>query len=175
MTRSAEYIKGTKPLIRQFAYAYQNGRKFKQTDLGNHAYILYTYDEAGRLSQESDYEAGGKLWQKSIHHYKGNGKSISSTDVYEAGKQTPFMTSTFEYYPDNRLKKEIQTTNGSWFLTRELKYDENGHLIFESNQADGGAGVVRYYYRYKGDTLIADIVKVPDTGTEYHSYEIIAQ
>lgn len=146
IVRSVEYTERMKPLIMEFSFEYQAGHKVKKTNLRNHEFTVFTYDKLGRPIQELLYSVDKKPEEKKVHTYKGVNKNINYTDVYEAGKQTPFMRYAFEYYPNDLLKKEVQTIDSGWFLTREIKYDSNKHLIYESEQADGGVGLIRYYY-----------------------------
>ncbi len=173
--KRVEYTGGKEPFMLTYTFDYQAGRKTKRTDTRNREYTVYTYDKAGRLNGELLYDSRGRLEKKTVHVYNGNSKNISFTEEYDAGKSTPYMRSTFTYYPNGLLKKEVQTAGGSWFMTRDLKYDNNKHLIYEGNEADGGVGLVRYYYIYKGDVLVKDKVVIPATGTEYHVYEVKAQ
>jgi len=172
VVKSVEYIDGTEPLVMEFSYVYQAGRKVKQTDLRSHEFTVYTYDKSGRLIQEILYTAKKEIEEKKVHAYTQKGRNIIFTEAYDGKKLlTPYMRSTFEYYPNNLLKKEVQTVSGSWFSTRELQYDNKNHLIYEGEEADGGVGLVKHYYTYKGNVLVKDMVKVPDTGTAYYIYE----
>lgn len=171
IVRSVEYIKGSTPLIMMFSFEYKSEHKVKRTDLHTCEYTIYVYDKAGRLIQELLYTKTHQLREKKNFNYAGDSKTASNANVYEPGKPLPILHYDFEYYPDGLLKKEVQTAGGSWFMTRDFKYDSHKHLIYEGNEADGGVGLVRYYYYYNGDILTKDIVKVPDTSTEYHLYE----
>jgi hypothetical protein len=171
VVRYVEYTEGMKPFVQEFSFEYQAGHKVKMTNLGNHEFTVFNYDKVGRPIQELRCTANKKLYEKLIHTYKGTRKNVCYTDLFEAGKQAPLMRTTFEYYPNGLLKKEVRTVDGGWFQTREMKYDSSKNLVYESEQAQGGVGVVRYHYTYEGDTLVKDVVKVPDTGAEYHIYD----
>jgi len=166
-----EYVDGNKPFMRTFSYEYNAGHKVKMVDLGNSAFTIYMYDKSGRLTQEMDYSKTKKLLQKSVNVYQGNSKNIGYIDVYDEKGGIPFMRTTFEYYANGLKKKEVQTAGGAWNQTNEYKYDNNRNLIYESAIVDGGVGLVKYYYTYKKNTLVKDIIQVPDTGIEYHIYE----
>lgn len=170
-----EYNDGLKAIVSEFSYDYSLGKKIKKVDLRSREYTLYSYDKSGRLVQEITYNSAKKIQKKEIHTYKGVSKYIAYTDVYYPTEPTPIMRTEFQYYTNNMLKKAVQTTSDTWYQTNEYKYDTRGHLIFETAIVDGGVGLVKYYYTYNGDTLVKDVINVPDTGIEYHIYEINIQ
>jgi hypothetical protein len=110
------------------------------------------------------------LEQRRVNSYKDNGSLKILQESFNANENLAYSKTTYEYYPDGRLKHEVQTAGGSWFGTTEYKYDRSKHLIYTAAQVDGGVGWVKTYFFYQDGLLVRDIVKVPDTGTEYHSY-----
>lgn len=173
--KSVQYIDHQKPLCEAFSFEYANGHKTKKVktlcDGKGYQLTISTYDKQGRLVQETDYDSKNQLIEKRINTYQGNSNNISSTAYFNGKEKDAYMKSDFEYYPDNLLKKETQTVGGSWNSTNNYKYDSSKHLIYEDAEVDGGVGVVKSYYTYKNNILVKDVVKVPDTGTEYHLYE----
>jgi hypothetical protein len=172
--KSIEYNK-IGSLCQLFDYEYKNGLKIKKTSKacnGNrYSTTLYIFDKSGRVIQENDYDDKQKLQSKKVNTYIGSNKNLTSSENYGGNEKRPYSTSTFEYFLNGLLKKETQTAGGSWYKTNNYKYDSNKNLIYEDGEVDGGVGLVRYYYTYNNNILIKDVVKMPDTGTEYHIYE----
>ncbi|WP_114937992.1 hypothetical protein [Mucilaginibacter endophyticus] len=173
--KSVQYVDHQKPLCEIFSFEYANGHKSKKVKTfcegKGYQLTVYTYDKQNRLVQEVDYESKNQLVEKRVNTYQGSGNNISSTAYFNGKEKDAYMKSGFEYYHDNLLKKEIQTVGGSWNCTNNYKYDSNKNLIYEDAEVDGGVGVVKYYYTYQNNILVKDVVKIPDTGTEYHLYE----
>lgn len=164
-------------ICENFKYEYAQSRIAKETRSYCNGIVttmtVYTYDKLGRIAKEVDYDKNNKVESKRVNTYKGVSKSIAFTEDFE-GKETVASTkTTYEYYPNNLLKTEVEYANGSWFQTINYKYDGNKNKIYEGAEADGGVGLVQYYYTYKNNILIKDSVTVPGSPLEFHVYETI--
>ncbi|MDT3403385.1 hypothetical protein [Mucilaginibacter terrae] len=182
MVKVVEYTAGEKPFERKYEYTYKQGRKIKQAELipdgKTHEYKLreytnYSYDKHGRLVKEVSYDSKNTQQDKKVYSYKGESKNKQQLESYTGKETEPFMKEVYTYYADGLLKNMVQYAAGSWNMTENFKYDANKNLIYKDAEVDGGVGVVKYYYIYKNNLLVKDVVKVPDTGTEYHIYEYL--
>ena len=111
-----------------------------------------------------------KLEERRINSYKGNTGQKTHIEAFKSNENQAYSKTIYEYYPNGMLKREVQTVGGSWFGTTDYRYDGSKRLVYTAEQVDSGVGWVKTFYIYQDDILIKDIVKVPDTGTEYHSY-----
>lgn len=157
-----------------FTYEYSSGLKTKETNVrcdGKGATTtIYTYDYADRLTNKIVYDANHKLILKDVSVYNGNSNHPASVDAFSGKEKEPFNHTDFQYYPNGLKKSEESSTE-----SHNYKYDSNGNLIYEDGVADEGVGLVRYYYTYKDNVLVKDVVKVPGSRPEHHIYETIYQ
>ncbi len=163
-------------ICEMYSYQYKNGRKENSirsncNRSSNCTKTLYIYDKLGRLIQEITYDAKNHLDSRQVNIYNDNNKNAASREVYNGTEKASHDITTLTYYPNNLLKKEYQEASGSWFGTDEYKYDEHGNMIYHEASVDGGVGIVKYYFTYKNNILVSDVVKTPGSSTEYHSYE----
>lgn len=164
------------PICLVFDYEYSQGNLVKKSEKFCDGKIttvtIYQYDKAGRVVSWVDRDIRDNRDSKHVNTYVRASKNISYVEDFdENGKE--YSKTIFEYYPGNLLKKEIQYSAGSWFSTIDYRYDANQHLIYEDAEADGGVGIVKYYYIYQNNVLTKDSVEVPGSATEYHIYEIV--
>lgn len=173
--KTIEYLDGNSSLCQVFSYEYKNELVIKKTSglcNGNgKSYTTYSHDKLNRVTTETEYDSDQKVQGRTTHKYVGNSLNKAISIKYNDTDKNPYSSTKFEYLPNGLLSKETQIVGGSWFQTNHYKYDQNKKLVYKDAEVDGGVGVVKYYYTYKGNMLISDIVNVPDTGIEYHIYE----
>lgn len=171
------YDEGVKPSCQKYTYTYLNGHKIKRVmsfcDNKTYDITTYIYDSEGRPTQEITYDSKHKQQSKKVHLYSGTSKNKYATESFTGVEKDSFSRDIFKYYPNNLVKSIVQNVAGTWNMTQNFKYDANNNLIYEDGEVDGGVGVVKHYYTYKNNVLIKEVIKVPDTGTEYHAYEYL--
>ena len=133
--------------------------------------ILYKYGINGRVEEEDQYD-GKKLEtvSKFLFKLESDKFPFAKEDYYDNEKQ-PTSVTNLSYDTIGNLIKEEQLVSGSWFATHTFKFNSSGKLIYETGSADGGVGLVEYFYIYDKNVLTKDSVRIPDSGIEYHVYE----
>ena len=110
--------------------------------------ITYTYDEAGRMTEEVHFSPDGAEQIRNNWYYDDAGKLISQTTSYE-GQTTDIHRYT--YNEEGLLKKHSYETFNVERWRKEYTYDENGRCIRMLSQ--DGSQTNTYTYEYAAFTV----------------------
>jgi hypothetical protein len=164
-------------ICEEFKYEYEGKIKVKEYRKGcnqddSKAKVTnFKYGANHRIEEEIEFE-NKKMTEISKFKYrqKSDKYPIQREDYFN-GETEPIMVANLTYDKPGNLIKEEQFVSGSWFGTFTYKFNSGGQLIYSTCEADGGVGLVEYFYIYKNNVLIKDSVKIPGAKTEYHIYE----
>jgi hypothetical protein len=178
LTKWIQYTSGGS-LCDEFKYEYGGTNKIKEyrkncfQSYDRASVKNYKYGINNRIEEENTFE-NKKLTTRSKFKFKTpKDKYPYLREDYFDGENEPATIANLTYDKNGNLLEEEQLVSGSWFGTYTYKFNNRGQLIYHTGSVDGGVGLVEYFYIYGEDILIKDSVKIPDTGTEYHIYQII--
>ena len=129
-------------------YEYKSGKLSKISYYNNittelSSYKTFTYNSAGQLTEECEYEDDGTEYMKFLYEYDDNGNLYRDTTIYYG--DTIWSILEYHYDENDRVTEQCILDEDDFEVdsTTIYVYDEKGHLIRHECMDDDGDMIYR--------------------------------